>query len=657
MLACTAMLVGCSDDAIDNIAQENNEVQTKTKGYLSISIASGTSSSRALMDNSNGDGDGSADDSYHYNAGTADENKVNEILVVITATNNSVEYAKLYSTSATSQSGVENFSKLNEYYVMDQPLEVLTGEYKALVILNPNSGIKDLYSAATEGQAEGQTDKSLVADIKNYRINENPATGQTYDAAMDLVTKGSTSTKRDNFMMANRTYGQAETIRVDITNNGPDNPAGEDTFIQVERVISKITFRPTVMEQISGASLTEEQRTNVYKVPFTHYTVEYQSVPVTIDGTATTLKKYVLTDGNTFVWSADGNNFYDVTASTNEETGEKTYTATATTKTTTGAVLYAERTETTTTENWYVKLERYALINLSKDLYAVRHKANNDYSTITEMSILGSNEYLVDPVTEVKNDVQWGDDGSWPTGAEYDSWFFNPWNSVQTHIANPTATTLDVPFANLVAPTSLDQPQDVTGEDHNKYPTSGIDYNSIGWHLNYCFENAVSQTMQTVGLTTAIVFEAQIYEYDETTKGLVPMSKPLYQYKGSLFTSISDIKTLYNYTEGDWANINEGSPAADLEELGIKIYKGNKCYYYTSQIKHFDDGNNTINGFMEFAIMRNNIYSLAVRGIETIGDANLNDFTPGDMDESASAYIQVNAEILPWIVRFTDIEF
>ena len=49
MLACTA-LVGCSDDVIDNIAQENNEVQTKTKGYLSISIASGTSSFHCFLE-------------------------------------------------------------------------------------------------------------------------------------------------------------------------------------------------------------------------------------------------------------------------------------------------------------------------------------------------------------------------------------------------------------------------------------------------------------------------------------------------------------------------------------------------------------------------------------------------------------------------------
>ena len=91
--------------------------------------------------------------------------------------------------------------------------------------------------------------------------------------------------------------------------------------------------------------------------------------------------------------------------------------------------------------------------------------------------------------------------------------------------------------------------------------------------------------------------------------------------------------------------------------MGVKIYQGGKCYYYTSQIKHYDDGNNTTNGVMEFAIMRNNIYSLAVTGIQHIGDANLDGFNPADPDESATAWIQVNAKILPWIVRFTDVEF
>lgn len=95
----------------------------------------------------------------------------------------------------------------------------------------------------------------------------------------------------------------------------------------------------------------------------------------------------------------------------------------------------------------------------------------------------------------------------------------------------------------------------------------------------------------------------------------------------------------------------------ELEALGIEHFAGGKCYYYTSQIKHFDDGDNTHMGVMEFAIMRNNIYSLAVESIGEIGTSSLTPYTPGTPDEEPKTYIKVSAKILPWIVRFNNIKF
>ena len=62
---------------------------------------------------------------------------------------------------------------------------------------------------------------------------------------------------------------------------------------------------------------------------------------------------------------------------------------------------------------------------------------------------------------------------------------------------------------------------------------------------------------------------------------------------------------------------------------------------------------------MEFAIMRNNIYSLAVTGINMVGDPAVVP-TPGTPDENPTpetAQLNVEVEILPWIVRYNDIEF
>ena len=62
-------------------------------------------------------------------------------------------------------------------------------------------------------------------------------------------------------------------------------------------------------------------------------------------------------------------------------------------------------------------------------------------------------------------------------------------------------------------------------------------------------------------------------------------------------------------------------------------------------------------GNMEFAIMRNNIYSLSVSDINEIGDPFV-DPTPNIPDETENrAALDVTVRILPWIVRYNDIEF
>jgi hypothetical protein len=59
---------------------------------------------------------------------------------------------------------------------------------------------------------------------------------------------------------------------------------------------------------------------------------------------------------------------------------------------------------------------------------------------------------------------------------------------------------------------------------------------------------------------------------------------------------------------------------------------------------------------MEYAIMRNNIYSLSISGLSNIGSATVNP-EPGAAVEDEGAYITMRAKILPWIVRFNNIEF
>lgn len=88
---------------------------------------------------------------------------------------------------------------------------------------------------------------------------------------------------------------------------------------------------------------------------------------------------------------------------------------------------------------------------------------------------------------------------------------------------------------------------------------------------------------------------------------------------------------------------------------------GYYCYYYYWN-HHNDNGNNGVMGPMELAVVRNNVYKLAVTKIKQLGHPRIsandpNRPTPGTPDESEDVYLDVQAEVLPWVVRVNNIEF
>ena len=132
-------------------------------------------------------------------------------------------------------------------------------------------------------------------------------------------------------------------------------------------------------------------------------------------------------------------------------------------------------------------------------------------------------------------------------------------------------------------------------------------------------------------------------------------------FENNLFNSIKDIVDAFGEAAVDnkiveLANKTTTESPETLAAAGISKYDSNICYYYTTEIKHFDNSKPNELGNMEFAIMRNNIYSLAITKVSKIGDPFV-DPTPSIPNEHPEAALQVEAEIIPWIVRYHDIEF
>ena len=97
------------------------------------------------------------------------------------------------------------------------------------------------------------------------------------------------------------------------------------------------------------------------------------------------------------------------------------------------------------------------------------------------------------------------------------------------------------------------------------------------------------------------------------------------------------------------------------KECGFVPYTPNSNGYemvYLYWNRHNDNKDNTENGVMEFATVRNNVYKLAVDEITKLGYPFNGDTPPGDTKvEQEEVFFKVRVKVLPWVVRKNAIEF
>lgn len=139
----------------------------------------------------------------------------------------------------------------------------------------------------------------------------------------------------------------------------------------------------------------------------------------------------------------------------------------------------------------------------------------------------------------------------------------------------------------------------------------------------------------------------------------------------------TDAERDVNSANTKWNVWNSNKNATTLKNMraavtgaGFTIYQssnddvdgpGYYCYYYYWN-RHNDNGKAGIMGPMEFAVVRNNVYKLAVTGIKQLGHPRIPENDPDNPnpdtpDESSDIYITVTCEVLPWVVRVNNIEF
>ena len=687
---------GCSDDVIDGQGASGTQGDG-TPAYLTISFtANGGNSSRSTADdaNNNGDNHGDQEDSGHHSIGLDAESDINNILVVVAPSEGSsaTGLVKLYTVADEATAGPDNFVETNtttKTYTMAEPATVTTGDYKVLVIVNPSNKLKGNNSDFDEMDA--RTLYNTILDREHpYSYSVVDTYADNYENAANSIGMGlgydgslEEGTETGNFMMANKTEAS-----VTLNQTNENTPAKVN--VDVERVLSKITFRS------KPANEAEKTGENVYKVEgvkigsapaktVTGCTLsDKQSGTYTLNIATDALGKtiYALYDDNGFVAAYreakdNENNVYQKLTAVStanwddESTNQENSYAVIDVNPEDGELTDAEKADIdlefdpdaeVATKDWYVRLEGYALVNLSKSVNYVRHTVTGD--VVTPFGTLDGTNFLWTPNWGAKNDITFVADANgemqFPTGVTTDSWFYNTLAKVSEESAdleisgdadNRTFTIQGgtVQYFKTFA-SMYNDGSTVTGSDHY---TEAPTLPAVGKLMSYCFENSTDIEHQTHGLSTGITFVATIWDDPECKTAI----SRLYLYKGHNYTSIDQMKEAYGDAVPDAIkDLTDKSSKEDLEKAGVKLYNSNICYYYTTEIKHYDNNQPNVLGNMEFAIMRNNIYSLSVSTITQIGDPIV-DPTPGTENESEEAKLEVSAKILPWIVRYNDIEF
>lgn len=652
-------LAGCSDDVIDAGGQEN-QVE-KTPAYLTVAFSSNATSSRSTADDANnqGDQDGKTPEhSGHTNVGTDAENAINSALIVIKGTDGDAGFAKLYFPADLAMPSPKGSS-----FSTVKPIKVNTGFYDVLVVANP---YESLYSKFSDAVRQGTEDKATVAELYNTILTGDYAvTTTTVDNfAGDIVQVEDNNLT--GIMMTNKAMATVEVK----AGNLEMNPASVD--VQIERVASKITYRHYGYNGQKAVEITDDNEkeviADVYPVnvilpskvsPITYEYSYTEGDPTGTAGQLVTINETLneaIYDGKTIYVVLDKNGKFAHYYKSEDVTIEKGVVVDVKVENKVGnfdaskPITFQYEAADAANTTWFVKIEEYALVNLSKSVYNVRHTTFN--GTAVQFGTLTGSNYLYTPNWKTGiNDAIFDEDGNFKTGDNTSNWFYNRLADVSTasKVAEPTQffqTFASSTMGNVNGTPGVDG----EGEQHQK-PLS-----PIGDLLAYCLENSTDVDHQRHALSTGIAFMAKIYANEQCTEPI----QTLYRYAGHLFTKIEDIQKAYNVTPvaggKGLEGLTENSDADALKAAGVVKYAGNTCYYYSTEIKHWDNGNPEVLGNMEFAIMRNNIYSLAVTGINIIGDPYV-DPTPSTPNEVLDTYLNIEAKIELWIVRYHDIEF
>ncbi len=255
----------------------------------------------------------------------------------------------------------------------------------------------------------------------------------------------------------------------------------------------------------------------------------------------------------------------------------------------------------------------------------------------------------------------------------------------------PTNWVVDTDWSNKVAANFDAQLEAPSTWTWTSLASLTADDNYTGDYKIWCYakENTIPGIdAQKHNVSTGVVFKAELAAGETAStavKAAMAAKKRIYVFNNVLYGAWSDVKTAaeagtdptlqaaYNQAATGVAADAEptGAAAAAAGFTGYSAKDGKYYNYYYYWNRHNDNLNNNEMDVMEFAVVRNNVYKLAVNSISRFGHPTPPDpsnpdpdpepdpdpVKPDDPDESVNYYFNVTVKVLPWTVRINNIEF
>lgn len=611
----TALFSACSsDDPVPGTGQED-PVDDGGKVYMNIDITSTTAN--GSRSTTTGSGDNVSSDGIE--AGTDAENKISNILVAIVGT-------KTENGKTVDNCFIAKWTKtFDTQQAIDQPKKI-TADFSRSAFLT--------YYSQHAGVENFDATKVRVYVICNYD---------------------------------DQIYGKVGTAGLNASYDWIGAPEGTNKskgVVTVDDIAEYATANKILMTnyEIHEATIPtlDQINSNAYGTEANAYSLTQDNDPILVE------RAVARFDYAHYVPSSDLPDSYKTNSNAQLDVDQKDAYYVLANATAVGAVDQPEIR---------LRIKQMALINRSKSFYLFKRVSDNGTPTGDNFAICGREidegdgagdriNYVVDPEWSIKSNVASSKD---QLGGLFNFYLENRNSWV---------------FKNI---------SELTG---------GADLSSLGYKTwRYVTPNTIpGPNQQRAGISTGVVFRAQI-EASDYAKGVGLAMTDGYDilvYGGKILGSWNDVITLtsesntsrdldlvaaFNVAKTAEASLADANWDADnnkklsdqqisaVKAAGFSTYsketigsnEGYFCdYFYWN--RHNDNGNPSGMGPMEFGVVRNNVYKLAVTSIKRLGhptdtSKDPDPVDPEDPDEESKLYMNVWVKVMPWVKRVNYIEF